>query len=131
MSGVPPPMVAASGVACLERVCGRIAPDAPECGYDQSAVPDVISGRPAPVRVGARPYQRIGIVESNRQIHGPFRRDASYPTAQRLQSIPVQLTIILDSSVRLSVSKGGSLSLTLSRRVLQRKTPLFPAPKQS
>jgi hypothetical protein len=75
MSGVPPPMVAASGasgVACLERVCGRIAPDAPVCGYEQSAVPDVISGRPAPVRVGARPYQRIGIVESNRQIHGPF-----------------------------------------------------------
>jgi hypothetical protein len=92
MSGVPPPMVAASGasgVACLERVCGRIAPDAPVCGYDQSAVPDVISGRPAPVRVGARPYQRIGIVESNRQIHGPFSAKRPYPTAQRLQSIPV------------------------------------------
>jgi hypothetical protein len=50
--------------------------------------------------VGARPYQRIGIVESNRQIHGPLRPKRSYPTSQRLQPMPVQLTIILDSSAR-------------------------------
>ena len=40
MSGVPPPMVEAlrrvrRRTACLERVCGRAAPDAPERVYDQ------------------------------------------------------------------------------------------------
>jgi hypothetical protein len=34
----------------------------------RGAAPDVTIGRPAAVRVGARPYHRIGIAESNRQI---------------------------------------------------------------
>jgi hypothetical protein len=61
MFGVPPLLVAA-----LRRVRGRLSGTrlwryCAGCGYDQSAVPDVISGRPAAVHVGARPYQRIGI----------------------------------------------------------------------
>jgi hypothetical protein len=60
------------------------------------AVPAVTSGRPAAVRVGARPYQRIAVVGSNRQIHGPLHRNAFYLTAQRLPR--VRLTIILGSS---------------------------------
>jgi hypothetical protein len=61
------------------------------------AAPDVTSGRPAAVRVGARPYQRIGIVESNRQIHGPLRRNAFYPIAQRLQSMTACPANVQDS----------------------------------
>jgi hypothetical protein len=72
----------------------------------RGAAPDVTSRRPAAVLVGARPYQRIGIVESNRQIHGPLRRNAFYSTAQRLQPKPVQLTIILDSSDSRKQSKS-------------------------
>jgi hypothetical protein len=53
------------------------------------AVPEVNSGRPAAVRAGVRPYQRIGIAQSNPQTHGPLRRNALYPTAPRLQSRPI------------------------------------------
>ena len=52
----------ASGVACLERVCGCAAPDAPECVYDQrGAATDVTIGRSAAVRAGARPLRACSL----------------------------------------------------------------------
>jgi hypothetical protein len=42
------------------------------------AAPDMTGGHPAAVRVGARPYQRISIVESNDQTQGLLRRNAAF-----------------------------------------------------
>src|SRR5208282_4581071 len=69
--GVPPPngrrppgrpaaaVWDASGVACLERVCGRATPDAPETRRRSKALHRILTiGRPAADQAGARPYQR-------------------------------------------------------------------------
>jgi hypothetical protein len=56
-------------------------------------------------------YQRIGIVESDSQIHGPLYRNAFYSTAQRLPPKPVQLTTILDSSDSRKANPNPSLLL--------------------
>ena len=78
----------------------------------RGAAPNVTINPAAAVHVGARPYHRIGVVESNRQTHGPLRPNAFYPTAQRLQSTPIQLTIILDSgeSPADAVPQNGQLT---------------------
>jgi hypothetical protein len=90
LSRVPPPLVACTPArpgspvwkASVDVLC-RTRQNADRI---RGAALAVTGRHPAAVRVGARPYQRIGIVESNRQTHEPLRRNAFYPTAQRLQS---------------------------------------------
>ena len=66
----------ASGVACLERVFGPLdllRRTRRNADTIRGAAPNVTIKPAAAVHVGARPYHRIGIVESNRQTHGPLR----------------------------------------------------------
>jgi hypothetical protein len=76
----------ASGVHFLQRVCGRAVPDAPERGDDQRRYTGcdhrtTCSGSRGSASLPAHRHRR-----SNRQIPGPLRRNALYPTAQRLRS---------------------------------------------
>src|SRR6202011_3896151 len=85
----------ASGVARLERLCGRATPDAPERVYDQRRC---TRGYHRTSCRGSRGSASLPSPNLNRQTQGPLRRNAVDMTAQRLQSKLVQLTVILDSS---------------------------------
>jgi hypothetical protein len=73
----------ASGVACLERVCRRTAPDAPERGYHQRRClrcDQRTSCRGAPGSASLPAHRHRLIKSSNPRA---LRRNAFYPTAQR------------------------------------------------
>ena len=71
----------ASGVARLERVCGRATPDAPETRRRSKALHRILTiGRPAADQAGARPYQREHVYWQRLRIVSKTSLDASSST---------------------------------------------------
>ena len=73
----------ASGVACLERVYGRAAPDAPERLYDQGATPDMTKQQELhDFQLLGRNLLQARPIEAQVRLND-FRRGATEPLIER------------------------------------------------